>query len=103
MITVEKIAFIHQSAWDVEDAAVIIDSGLPDSVEYGNYRARAYSDNHEDRLIATSADLGFYSFDDNYLELIASMMKADVKAVFLCSNDIARQLVAKYQVFDADE
>jgi hypothetical protein len=97
---IEKIAFIHQSAWNIEDAAAIIDSGLPDSVEYGNYRARAYSDNNEARLIATAAELGFYSFDDDELALVDSMMTANVKAVFLCSCELARQLVARYAATD---
>lgn len=103
MITVEKIAFIHRSALDVPSVAEMIDSNLPNSVEYGNYRARAYSDDNEARLIATAAELGFYSFDDDELALVDSMMKADVKVVFLCSNNIARALVANYQAFDVDE
>jgi hypothetical protein len=101
MTPIEKIAFIHQSAWDIPEVAELIDSNLPNSVEYGEYRARAYSDDNEARLIATTAQLGFYAFDDNDFDLVDSMMKAGVKAVFLCTCEVARQLASGYSIVEA--
>lgn len=49
---IEKVAFIPNSAFEVPEISAAIEAEMDNSAPYGNYMARAYSLDNEQRLIS---------------------------------------------------